>query len=191
MDTNNLSLEMTNSKVHISEWQKNLMTKNKDNVNAWQQEFNEVLALIKDASHNITYKAVYGDFNKGVCPYINFITLDALNKEDWPNHIGANSVFVTFEVDQIDKKVSIHSNGHVWISDKDKEIYPNDKYLAMHSMTDIAKRNGGKVMRKSYYKDAKDLANKIIIAFENIMKEVNDYTGGYPYKEGIKALRVA
>lgn len=167
------------------------MTKNESNVNAWQQEFNEVASLIKAASHNITYKAVYGDYKRDFCPYISFITLDALDKKDWPNNIGQNSIFVTFEIDHIAKKVFIHSNGHVWISEQDKEVYPNDKYLAMHSMTDIAKRNGGKVMRKSSYKDAKDLANKIITAFENIMREVNDYTGGYPYNKGIKALKAA
>lgn len=181
---------MANSKVNIAQWQRDLMAKDENKVNAWQEEFNKAVSLIKAASSN-TYKAVYGNYERNFCPDISFITLDALEKNDWPNNIKENSVFITFEVDHISKKVSIHNSGHVWISEQDKETYPNDKYLAMHSMIEIAKRNGCKTMRKSAYKDAKDLANKIITAFENVMKEVKNYTGGYPYERGIKALKTA
>ena len=181
---------MANSKVNISEWEKTLMAKNDDILNAWKNEFAEVINLLQSASNNITYKAVYGSFQT-FCPWTQYITLDALNKEDWPNGIKNNSIFVTFEIDLASKKVEINSCGNVWISKQDKELYENDKYLAMHTMTEITKRNGGKVMRKSTYKDAKNLANRIINAFERIMEQVIDYTSGYPYKEGIKALKTA
>ena len=181
---------MANSKVNISEWEKSLMAKNNDILNDWKNEFAEVINLLQSANNNITYKAVYGSFQT-FCAWSQYITLDALNKEDWPNGIKDNSVFVTFKIDLASKKVEIHSSGHVWISKQDKELYAKDSYLAMHSMTEIAKRNGSKVMRKSTYKDAKDLAKRIIKAFEDIMEQVIDYTEGYPYKEGRKALKTA
>lgn len=181
---------MTSPKVNISEWEKSLMSKNDNNLNAWKNEFAEVMNLLQTASNNITYKAVYGSFQT-FCAWTQYVTLDALNKKDWPNGIKENSVFVTFKIDLASKKVEISRTGHVWISKQDKELYPKDGYMAMHSMTEIAKRNGGKVMRKSAYKDAKDLAKRIINAFENIMEQVSDYTEGYPYKEGIKALKTA
>lgn len=168
---------------------KDIISRKTENVKAWGETFNYLVDLLRAQISRQDYKAVYGDFNEGICPYISFITIDALKKEDWPNNINRNSIYITFKIDQIAKKVSIFDNGHVWISDKDKEVYPKDKYLAMHSMTNITKRNGGKVMRKSSYKDVNDLAKKIITAFENVMKEVKDYTGGYPYKQGIKALK--
>lgn len=181
---------MANSKVNISEWEKSLMAKNDDILNAWKNEFAEVINLLQSASNNITYKAVYGTFST-FCPWTQYITLDALNKEDWPNGIKNNSIFVTFEIDLASKKVEINSCGNVWISKQDKELYTRDSYLAMHTMTEITRRNGGKVMRKSTYKDAKNLAKRIINAFEGIMEQVIDYTSGYPYKEGIKALKTA
>ena len=181
---------MANSKVNISEWEKSLMAKNDNILNTWKNEFAEVINLLQSASNNITYKTAYGSFQT-FCPWTQYITLDALNKEDWPNGIKENSVFITFKIDLASKKVEINRTGHVWISKQDKELYPKDSYLAMHSMTEIAKRNGSKVMRKSIYKDTKDLAKRIINAFENIMEQVIDYTSGYPYKEGIKALKTA
>lgn len=181
---------MANSKVNISLLEKTLMEKNDNILNAWKNEFAEVMNLLQSASNNNTYKAVYGSFQT-FCAWTQYITLDALNKENWPNGIKENSVFVTFKIDLASKKVEINRNGHVWISKQDKELYSKDSYLAMHSMTEITRRNGGKVMRKSTYKDTKDLAKRIINAFEGIMEQVIDYTGGYPYKEGIKALKTA
>ena len=181
---------MANSKVNISEYQKSLMQKNDTLLNIWKDEFAEVMNLLKSAYNNISYKAVYGTFQTFYA-CTQYITLDALKPQDHPNGIKENSVFVTFKIDLTNKKVEIHSTGHIWISEQDKELYPKDKYLAMHSMLNVTKRNGGKVMRKSTYKDSKDLAKRIINAFENIMEQVIDYTGGYPYKEGIKALKAA
>ena len=181
---------MANSKVNISELEKSFMAKNNNILNAWKNDFTEVMNLLQSASNNITCKAVYGSFQT-FCAWTQYITLDALNKQDWPNGIKENSIFVTFKIDFASKKVEINRNGHVWISKQDKELYSKDSYLAMHSMTEITRRNGGKVMRKSTYKDTKDLAKRIINAYESIMQQVIDYTGGYPYKEGIKALKAA
>ena len=181
---------MANSKVNISELEKSFMAKNNNILNAWKNDFTEVMNLLQSASNNITCKAVYGSFQT-FCAWTQYITLDALNKQDWPNGINENSIFVTFKIDLASKKVEINRNGHVWISKQDKELYSRDSYLAMHSMTEITKRNGGKVMRKSTYKDTKDLAKRIINAYRSIMEQVIDYTGGYPYKEGIKALKTA
>lgn len=181
---------MANSKVNMSEWEKSLMAKNDDILNSWKNEYAEVMNLLQSAIDKNTYKAVYGDFYT-FCPWSQYIRLDALNKEDWPNGIKNNSIFVSFEIDLANKKVEINSCGNVWISKQDKELYTRDSYLAMHTMTEITKRNGGKVMRKSTYKDAKNLANRIINAFEGIMEQVIDYTSGYPYKEGVKALKTA
>lgn len=181
---------MANSKVNISELEKSFIAKNNNILNAWKNDFTKVMNLLQSASNNITCKAVYGSFQT-FCAWTQYITLDALNKQDWPNGINENSIFITFKIDLASKKVEINRTGHVWISKQDKELYSKDSYLAMHSMTEITRRNGGKVMRKSTYKDTKDLAKRIINAYESIMEQVIDYTGGYPYKEGIKALKAA
>lgn len=161
---------------------------NENNIEKWTNEFNTLKENLLNQKSNNIYKEVYGKF-QSFCPYQQYITLDCLNKEDWPSNIAQNSIYLCFLVDFIERKVEIHSSGHVWISDKDKEIYPQYKYLAMHSMTGIAKHNGVKLMRKSKFKSIDDLTGKILNAFNNIMNEVIDYTGGYPYKKGIKELK--
>lgn len=160
-----------------------------EQVIAWKEEFDKMVETIRNANVE-NCKNVYAKFG-GFCPYIQRITMDALNKSDYPSGIRENSIYVTFVIDLLEKKVEIHSSGHVWISDEDKELYIRDAYLAMHQMTQICKRNGGKVMRKSKYKTSEDAAKKMIKAFTDIMVEVIDYTGGYPYKKGIKALKTA
>ena len=143
----------------------------------------------ESAKANATLKAIrsrYGTFYER----LQYITFDALEEKDWPNNIGNNSVYIIFKVDLIDKKMEIHSCGHVWISSADKEKYSRDKYKAMHSMIEIAKRNGVKPMRKQGFKDAKDFARKAVKAYNDIMEQVLDYTNGiYPYKNGVKALK--
>ena len=152
-------------------------------------EFDNIMQSLKKA--NIKHcEAVYGNFGE-FCPYVQYITLDALKPENWPNGIKQNSIYVTFKINLLNKKIEIHSSGHVWISKADKELYAKDSYLAMHSMINICKRNGGKVMRKSSYKSVKEVTEKIIKAYNDIMEQVVDYTEGYPYKEGVKALKSA
>jgi len=121
----------------------------------------------------------------GFCPYIIYVRMDALKKEDWPNSIADNSIYIDFEIDLFSKKVSVLSSGSVWLSPYDKTT-PKYKYLAMKSMQNVLVDNGGKKFRKQAYKDMKDLAKKMQQYYAQVMEAVNDYTDGYPYKQGTK-----
>lgn len=118
------------------------------------------------------------------CPYMQFVRLDALEEKDYPHNIDINSIYITFKVDYSVNKVEVHSCGHVYLSKKDKES-ERYKYFAMKSMQDILVDNGGKKFRKCKFKDAKDLCEKMLNYFNTVMVEVEKYTEGYPYKEGI------
>ena len=126
----------------------------------------------------------------GFCPYIIFVRLDALKREDWPNNIAENSIYIDFEIDLYNKKVSVFRSGSVWLSPYDKTT-PKYKYLAMKSMQNVLVDNGGKKFRKQNYKDMKDLAKKMQQYYAQVMEAVNDYTDGYPYKQGIKKAEAA
>ena len=115
------------------------------------------------------------------CPYLQFVRYDALNVVDVPNGIEENSVFVTFEINHSTGKVEVFCNGHIWLSEKDKQS-ERYKYLAMKSMQQILVDNGGKKFRKSSFKSVSDLCKKMQSYFDAVMKEVEVYTGGYPYK---------
>ena len=121
----------------------------------------------------------------GFCPYIIFVRLDALKREDWPNNIAENSIYINFEIDLFNKKVSVFRSGSVWLSPYDKTL-PQYKYLCMKSMQNVLVDNGGKKFRKQNYKDMKDLAKKMQQYYAQVMEAVNDYTDGYPYKQGTK-----
>ena len=56
----------------------------------------------------------------------------------------------------------------------------------MKSMTQIAVDKGGKKFRKSTFKDSEDLAKKLAKYYIDVMEYVTEYTGGYPYKQGIE-----
>lgn len=147
-----------------------------------EKEFNEIMKELK--SRNIKYaKRVFGEFEPAFCKEIQFITIDALNKDDVPNRIQMNSIFITFEIDLALKKVEVHCCGHVYLSEADKKT-ERYKYLCMKSMESVLKDNGGKAFRKCKYKDAKNLCDKMQNYFELIMENVNEYTGGYPYSKG-------
>ena len=119
------------------------------------------------------------------CPYIIFVRMDALKREDWPNGIAENSIYIEFEIDLYNKKVSVFRSGSVWLSPYDKTL-PQYKYLCMKSMQNVLVDNGGKKFRKQNYKDMKDLAKKMQQYYTQVMEAVNDYTDGYPYKQGTK-----
>ena len=175
--------------INMNQFFADAMAKNPNNVESWKTEYNNMVESLKKA--NISHcEAIYGTFEE-FYPSVQYIRLDALKTCDWPNGIKENSVYVTFKVNILEKKIEIHSCGHVWISDADKELYERDSYMAMHSMTQICKRNGGKVMRKSSYKSVQNATEKIIKAYNAIMEQVVDYTEGYPYKKGVKALKSA
>lgn len=112
-----------------------------------------------------------------------FITLDSLNKEDIPHQIAENSVYITFLVNLKAQTIEVHRTGSVYLSESDKQT-DKYKYYVMKSMTKVLKDNGGKAFRKQKYKDVNQLCDKIEKYFVSVMKEVEAYTGGYPYKGG-------
>ncbi len=153
-------------------------------------EYNEIIKAIEDNANNAkALKQIIRQDTYSFSPEMQFIRLDALEEKDYPSGIDRNSIYVCFRIDMEEKSIQIHSAGSVWISKEDKQLYEGDRYMAMHSMLSITRRNGGKVMRKQRYKDSLDLAKKIIKAYNDIMTQVIAYTGGYPYKQGINSLK--
>jgi hypothetical protein len=162
----------------------------------YEEFFNKVknLLLAKVDDKSIPYaKHVYGRFsNSFYCPCLQFLTLDALESSEWTNGIRDNSVYVRFSIDMQTKKLEVHTCGHVWISDADKKAYVRDSYLAMHSVCEIAKRNGVKCIRKQSFKTEEECAEKIAKVYNAIMEQVVDYCDGvYPYEKGVKMLKSA
>ena len=156
------------------------------NIEMWKSEFDNIMNNLK--TDNIPYvKGIYGSFY-GYAPNIEFITLDALKPSEWENGIKENSIYITFRLDLNTKTINVLNSGHVWISDKDKEKYPNYKYYAMHSMMHIAKMNKCKGIRKKHYKNAKDASDYIKTAFVNVMELIDYYTNGYPYSKGVNDI---
>lgn len=148
----------------------------------WMRQREELCDIVTPAT---SAKHVYVDKLDGFCPYLLFVKFDALNKEDYPNGIAENSIYITFEIDLFNKKVNVFRSGAVWLSPYDKTL-PQYKYLCMKSMQNVLTDNGGKKFRKQGYKDMKDLAKKMETYYKQVMQEVKNYTGGYPYKKGIK-----
>lgn len=121
----------------------------------------------------------------GYYPQICFITIDALDKKDYPHGISENSVFLMFKIDFEEKKFELMRSGHVYLSPKDLKT-AKYRYLCMKSMTNILVDKGGKKFRKSIHKDAKTTAKKMADYFNEVMKAVKEYTGSYPFKQGIE-----
>lgn len=154
-------------------------------IKAYENEYNNLLKL---ANENSSAVAVRGAFSKAFLPYVQFITFDALKKEDWPSNIGENSVFLTFEIDQKAKKVSLYRGGHTYLSPKDKAPDSKWKYYAMRGILNIAAEDYGvKKFRKQGYKSVDDLYKKMETCYKAVMEAITKYTGGYPYKQGIVA----
>jgi len=144
-------------------------------------EFYDILNLAKEKSSAVQVRGKFAGF----APDLQFITFDALKTEDWPNNIGINSVFICFAIDLTNKKVEVHSNGHVYLSPKDKAS-DKWKYYAMRGMLNIAKEDYGvKKFRKQGYKTKDELFKKMETYFKAVMDAITKYTGGYPYKQGI------
>lgn len=128
-------------------------------------------------------KSVFGTTGT-FCPYLGYFALDALDRKDWPNGIAENSVFLRFRIDNKEHKVELQRGGHIWLSpsDKEREKY---KYLCMRGMVDIAEEKGVKKFRKQGYKSIEDLTSKMVSYYTRVLEKVSEYTGGYPYKQGI------
>ena len=149
--------------------------------------YNEVFAKVakeikRIADGNKYVKQVMLDEKPSfLCPYMQFVRLDALNKEDYPHGIDRNSVYIDFCINHKENKVEIHSLGCVYLDDADKQS-EKYKYYAMKSIQQVYVDEGGKKFRKSKFKTEKDLCKKMLDYFDNVMVEVEKYTGGYPYK---------
>lgn len=113
-----------------------------------------------------------------------YVTYDMLDKKDWPGGMFRNSIYIQFELDLIRKKVSYKIGGNVYLSDEDRR----GEYhaYAMRSMFDIGEEYGNtKKFRKSTYKNADDVVNKMDKYVKGVMDGVIKYTDGkYPYKQG-------
>lgn len=113
-----------------------------------------------------------------------FIKLDALDDKDWSNGIDLNSIYFSFVYDEETKKLDLHTNGHVYLSNEDKQT-DKYKYYAMKSIVAVHVDYGGKKFRKTSVKNPDDLVNKISTYVNAVMEDVVKYTGGYPYKRGL------
>ena len=156
------------------------MGKDNNNVIMWRDFYNEVGEKINNNKPRYCERLL-GGFRAGIAPYSQSLTLDALKERDVPCGIQLNSVYIQFAIDLIDQTVEVYSWGHVTLSDEESK----KTYMAATGLKDIAKARGVKWMRKSKYKTADDLVKKITTFYENVMEAVIDYTGGYPYKQGI------
>lgn len=154
--------------------------KDPSNKAEWLKQREELCGIVTTAT---SAKHIYVDKSDDISPYLLFVRYDALDKEDYPNGISENSIYIIFEVDMVNKKVNVFRSGHVWLSPYDKTLQKY-KYLCMKSIQDVLTDNGGKKFRKQGYKDMKDLAKKMETYYKQVMKEVESYTGGYPYNEG-------
>lgn len=144
------------------------------------------LSIIENLkARNIQYcKRIITRYDERWMPEKQYIWLDALNEEDVPHRISENSIYVMFWVNLKDQTIEAYRTGSVYLSKADKQT-DKYKFYVMKSMTNVLKDNGGKAFRKQKYKDVNQLCDKIEKYFVSVMKEVEAYTGGYPYKEGI------
>lgn len=142
----------------------------------YKREFKEITTLlITERPDDCFFYGSFGSF----CPYLQFITFDALKKEDWPNNISENSIYIRFSINLKEKSFEAKSSGHIWLSDADSK----KSYLCMCSMKQAHKALGGKWLRKSKFKSAQDLVAKMNKFYTEVMASVTQATGGYPYKQ--------
>lgn len=157
------------------------MAYTEEQIATFAKEFNET----KDTLKELVSDRVIGNFIKAWGSDLQFIRIDALNTEDYPNGIAENSIYIQFAINYATHKVELHGSGHVYLSPKDLQL-PQYKYLAMKSVVNVGVDKGIKKFRKSKFKDGKDLAKKLATYYNSVMECVNEYTGGYLYKKGIE-----
>lgn len=131
----------------------------------------------KDA---IRTNLVFGKF----CPEIQHIRFDFLRSADVPHGIDLNSIYLTFSVNMAEQKVELTDCGSTYLSPYDKTT-PRHRYMACRSIIDIAEEAGVKRFRKRGFKSAEKLAEILKEYADKVMEAVTQYTGGYPYKQGV------
>lgn len=140
-------------------------------------------ALFVEAVGELLGTDLNGAFVRGCfgtfCPEVQFVTIDALDKKDWPHNITENSVYVTFKIDFARGTFEAWQYGHIYLTEHDRKA----SYLCMCSMKQAHIANGGKWMRKSRFADASELARKIQKFWLSVSKTLDEVTDGYPYKQ--------
>lgn len=174
-----------NAKQYLENIKKSEASKEQTNVDAWNAEYEQLKAVAEE--NGTSANKIYFDkqVQHALCPYLRFVRFDALDPKDYPNGIARNSVYLQFEIDYDTKKVSLFDCGLVYLSPKDKQTEPH-KYFVMKTIETVLTDKGGKKFRKQGFKDAANLFAKMEGYYKEVMKAVTEYTGGYPYKQGIE-----
>ena len=139
----------------------------------YKNQFEDIVSALNDVGYTTTDK--FGTF----CPHIQYIRMDMLKKNDWPNNIAENSIFIEYKINMDEKTVEIFRYGHVYLSDEDSK----KSYLAMCSMKQAHQAIGGKWFRRTKYKSAADLAKKMVTFYYSVKQTMEEVTEGYPYKQ--------
>ena len=139
----------------------------------YKAQFEDIVSALNDAGYIATYR--FDTF----CPELQYVRMDMLKKEDWPNHIAQNRRFIMYEIDMLVKSVEVSTFGHVYLSDEDSE----KTHLCMCSMKQAHQAIGGKWFRRTKYKSAADLAKKMVAFYNSVKQTMEEVTDGYPYKQ--------
>lgn len=165
------------AKMNLDDYFRGNLANNEQAVNNLRERFNGISSELRN---NKVCERILGKFSS-FYPSVQYITLDALKNEDVPNGIEENSIYICFKIDVLNNKIEVNSCGHVWLS-REEQTKTN---LAMCSLKRIAIARGVKWFRRQSYKDSTDAAAKMNSFYKNVMEKVNEYTQGYPYKQGI------
>ena len=139
----------------------------------YKTQFEDIVSALNDAGYTTI------DEFETFCPELQYIRMDMLKEEDWPNHIGRNSIFITYDIDMCAKTVEVSTFGHIYLSNEDSK----KSHLAMCSMKQAHQAIGGKWFRRTKYKSAADLAKKMITFYNSVKQTMEEVTDGYPYKQ--------
>lgn len=139
----------------------------------YKTEFEDIVSALNGVGYMVTDK--FDTF----CPKYQYIRMDMLKKEDWPNHIAENSIFLMYKIDMYGKTVEVLRYGHSSLTYEDS--YKSG--LAMCSMKKAHQTIGGKWFRLTKYKSAADLAKKMVTFYNSVKQTMEEVTTGYPYKQ--------
>lgn len=158
-------VEVFNSKEELN--------KHENECEIYKAQFDEIISALNDAGYIATDK-----FDT-LCPHIQYIRMDMLKKEDWPNNIADNSIYIMYEIDMRAKTVEVSKCGSIWLSKEDSK----KSYLVMCSMKQAHQAVGGKWFRRTKYKSATNLAKKMVAFYDSVKQTMEEVTDGYPYKQ--------
>ena len=136
----------------------------------------KVAELIGDLNNEFITATSYGSY--GSDNNVEFLTIHYIRKEDYPNNISQNSIYLQFRINYKESTVCCPSNGHIWLTNADQR----KSYLAMTSIKNLAKYDNEKWFRTQRFKSIDDLARKISDFYFTIFGILSAHTTGYPYK---------